>query len=445
MNPRLMVSTWRRSNSERRRDLKQLPAVERDQFIQKLGQAVAESRADQTHLGLMLIDLTNLARINHYHGYDAGDGVLQAAYSQLLQLSKLPDAVHRVGSHRFSFVLPDLGNPAYIALAMNRVHRSLETELGGASDLPGVEVKIGIAVNRRGERDSMVMLAQVEASLSQVRLGGVQRIEDVLAESGSAAVQVRLEQQLAEALLDNDFELHYQPKVDLATGRLCRAEALLRWRSPEGESISPELIVEWAESAGRSYELTKWVVHEAMRQLRRWGDDMDMGLAVNVPANLAGDPDLPAMVHDAMAIWGVSPAKLTVELTERAIIEDKQSGFDNLLKLKEMGATISIDDFGTGHSSLSYFKHIPAEELKIDKSFVDSMLVDNQDLELVKIIIHIAHQFGLKVVAEGVQDRESLDMLRELGCDFAQGYYISEPLPRDEFETLVRGWDGSGY
>ena len=290
----------------------------------------------------------------------------------------------------------------------------------------------------------MAMLAQVEASLSQVRLGGVQRIEDVLAEDASAPVQMRLEQQLVEALLDNAFELHYQPKVELATGRLCRAEALLRWQSPEGDIISPEMIVEWAESTGRSYDLTKWVVHEAMRQLRGWGGEMDMGLAVNVPANLAGDPDLPALLHDAMAIWGVSPDKVTVELTERAIIEDKQSGFDNLLKLKEMGVTISIDDFGTGHSSLSYFKHIPAQELKIDKSFVDSMLVDSQDLELVKIIIHIAHQFGLRVVAEGVEDRESLDMLRELGCDYAQGYYISKPLPRDEFESLVRGWGGPG-
>jgi EAL domain-containing protein (putative c-di-GMP-specific phosphodiesterase class I) len=391
----------------------------------------------------MLIDLTNLARINHYHGYEAGDQVLLTAYSQLLELSKLPDAVHRVGSHRFSFVLPDLGNPAYIALAMNRVHRSLETELGGASDVPGVEVKIGIAVNRRGERESMAMLAQVEASLSQVRLGGVQRIEDVLAEDASAPVQMRLEQQLADALLDNAFELHYQPKLELASGRICSAEALLRWQSPQGETISPEVIVEWAESAGHSYDLTKWVVHEAMRQLRGWCGELDIGLAINVPANLAGDPDLPALFHDAMAIWGVSAANVTVELTERAIIEDKQSGFDNLLKLKEMGVTISIDDFGTGHSSLSYFKHIPAQELKIDKSFVESMLVDAQDLELVKIIIHIAHQFGLRVVAEGVEDRESLDMLRELGCDIVQGYYISKPLPRDEFESLVRrGWPG---
>jgi diguanylate cyclase (GGDEF)-like protein len=419
-----------------------LPGIEREQFIHQLGRTVAASRAGQSHLGLLLIDLTNLARINHYHGYEAGDRVLQVAYGQLLELSKLPDSVFRVGSHRFSFILPDLGNPAFVALAMNRVQRSLVSELHGDSGVLGVEIKIGIAINRSGGRDSMAMLAQAEASLSHVKLGGVQRIEDVLAESNDEPVQLRLEQSLAEALQDNAFELYFQPKLELATGQVRSAEALLRWRSPEGEIISPELIVEWAESAGRSYDLTKWVVHRALRQMRAWQGSLDISVAVNVPASLAGDRDLPALLHDAIAIWGVAPGKVIVEMTEGAIIEDKQSGFDNLLKLKEMGISISIDDFGTGYSSLSYFKHIPAAELKIDKSFVDSMLVDTQDMELVKIIIHIAHQFGLRVVAEGVEDRESLDKLRELGCDHVQGYYLSPPLPEAEFESWVRGWQG---
>ena len=426
--------------------MSQLPGIEREQFLRRLDSAVVEAAAEQSHLGLLLIDITNLARINHYHGYDVGDRILHIAYTSLLGLSKLPGAVYRLGSHRFSFILPDLGNPAFIALALNRVSRALELELQANSELPAVEVKIGIAINRCGAREHMSVLAQAESSLSVVKLGGVQRMEDVLADNDTGPSQMRLEQYLAEALQDNAFELYFQPKMELATGRLASAEALLRWRSPEGDVISPEFIVDWAEAAGRSYDLTKWVVHHAMRQLRNWRDSLDIGLAVNVAANLAGDPDLPALLHDAMAIWGINPASVTVELTERAIIEDKQSGFDNLLKLKEMGITISIDDFGTGHSSLSYFKHIPAQELKIDKTFVDSMLVDNQDLELVKIIIHIAHQFGLKVVAEGVEDQESLDMLRQLGCDFAQGYYISRPLPREEFESLVRSWDaGRGF
>tara|TARA_R110001592_G_scaffold363398_2_gene688084 strand:- start:157125 stop:158402 length:1278 start_codon:yes stop_codon:yes gene_type:complete len=422
--------------------LDQLPVIQREQFIQRLCQAVEEAKGEETHLGLMLIDLTNLARINHFHGYEAGDQLLKAAYGELLDLSKLPDSVFRLGSHRFVFILPDLGNPAYIALAMNRVYRSLEAELREDTEVLGVDVKIGLAINRKGNLDAMTMLAQAEASLSHVKLGGVLRIEDVLAEDGSEPLQRRLEQSLTEALQDNAFELHYQPKVELATGTLRSAEALLRWQSPEGEFVSPELIVEWAESAGRSYELTKWVVHKTLRQLREWQDTLDIGLALNIPATLAGDPDLPALIQDAIAIWGVIPGRLTVELTESAFIEDKQSGYDNLLKLNKLGINISIDDFGTGYSSLSYFKQIPATELKIDKSFVDSMLVDTQDMELVKIIINIAHQFGLKVVGEGVEDKESLHSLRALGCDLVQGYYVSRPLPGDEFAAWATNWKG---
>lgn len=419
-----------------------LPAIERERFIQHLGKAVLGARADQSYLGLLLIDLTNLGRINHYHGYDAGDLILQNAYTQLEGTSKLPDSVFRVGSHRFAFILQDLGNPAFIALALNRVSRLLGSELHGDGDLIGVDIKIGIAINREGAREVMAMLALAEASLTHVKLGGVQRIEDILAEESDEPANLRMEQNLSEALQDNAFELYFQPKVDLVTGRVGSAEALLRWRSPESEFVSPELIVEWAETSGRSYELTKWVVHRALRQLKSWQGRLDIGLALNVPANLAGDPDLPSLLSDAIAIWGVDPDKVTVEITESAVIEDKQSGFDNLSNIKHVGINISIDDFGTGYSSLSYFKHIPAVELKIDKSFVDSMLVDEQDLELVKIILHIAHQFGLKVVAEGVEDRESLEMLRSLGCDYVQGYYISRPLPLEEFESWLAAWKG---
>ena len=422
--------------------MNQLPGIQREQFILQLGTCVADARVNQTHLGLLLIDLTNLATINHFDGYETGDQLLHTAYTQLLALSKLPNAVYRLGSHRFSFILPDLGNPAFITLALNRVQRSLEAELRGDTSVLGVDVKIGLAINRLGLRDFMTTLAQAEASLSHVKLGGVQRIEDVLAEDNGEPLHRRLEQTLAEALQDNAFELYYQPKVELASGTLRGAEALLRWESPEGEFVAPDLIVEWAESAGRIYDLTKWVVHKTLRQLREWQDKLDIGLALNIPATLAGDPDLPSMLRDAIAIWGVDPARVTVELTERAFIEDKQSGYDNLLKLSELGVNISIDDFGTGYSSLSYFKHIPATELKIDKSFIDSMLVDKQDMELVKIIIHIAHQFGLTVVAEGVEDAESLQNLRELGCDTAQGYYLARPLAADEFEAWAADWKG---
>lgn len=422
--------------------MEQLPAIERDRFLLHLGAAVQSARQDRSCLGLLLIDLTNLARINHLHGYEAGDNVLSRAYLGLLEIGKLPDSVFRVGSHRFAFILQDLGNPAYIALALNRVERLLGNELHGDTGLLGVDVKTGMVINREGVREAMPMLALAEASLANVKMGGIRRIEDILADESDEPGNLRLEQQLIDALQDNAFELCFQPKVEITSGRVRSVEALLRWQGPDGDHVSPELIVDWAQASGNSYELTKWVVHRSLRQLKAWQGSLDLGIAVNVPANLAGDPDLPSLLHDAIAIWGVPPGKVTIEITESAVMEDKQSGYDNLLRIKAMGVNISIDDFGTGFSSLSYFKHIPAAELKIDKSFVDSMLLDEQDLELVKIILHIGHQFGLQVVAEGVEDRESLDMLRSLGCDYVQGYHVSPPLPQEDFESWLSGWRG---
>lgn len=419
-----------------------LPETSRGAFLQALDKYVDVVRADSSTLGLLLIDLTNLASINHYHGYGAGDLLLEQTLQKLLEVSKLPDTVYRVGDHRFAFILPSLINPAFITLALNRVNNILEQELLLDTGLVLPDFRVGVAINQNGERDALSMLALAESSLARVKQGESLRIEALVSGSDEQEVDYQLEHRFLRAIQGNDFELYYQPKVDLATGRATRAEALLRWM-PEGRPpVSPELVVELAEGSGQSYDLAKWTVHVALRQLREWQDVLDLGLAINIQAGLVGNADLPALFHDAIRIWGIDPGNVTVEITESALMEDKGSGFDNLGRLKELGLKLSIDDFGTGYSSLSYFKQIPAAELKIDRSFVSSMMSDSQDLELVKIIIHIAHQFGMSVVAEGVEDEASLDVLRELGCDFAQGYYFSEALPAAEFEAWVRNWPG---
>ena len=419
-----------------------MPEVQRALFIQALSTVVAAAQHNESHLGLLLIDLTNLSRINHHHGYTTGDLMLSTAYQQLLSVSKLPDTVFRVGSHRFAFILPGLTNPAFIALALNKVTRLLEGELFVDSGMVSVDLRVGISINHCGSRDPMAMLALAEASLAHVKLGGGHRLDELLQDERTDQVDYQLEQRFAQALRDNDFELYYQPKVNLLTGRVGSVEALLRWRPDGGEPVSPEMVLRLAAAAGRTYELTKWVVHRAMRQLKEWQNSYEMGLAFNIQADLAGSPDLPSLVRDAVAIWGVDPGKVTVEITEDAIMEDKEAGLDNLLKLKGLGVNLSIDDFGTGYSSLSYFKHIPAAELKIDKSFVSAMLADSQTLELVKIMIQIAHQFEMAVVAEGVEDHATLERLRELGCDHVQGYYFSQPLSAQELECWVRSWPG---
>ena len=418
------------------------PDVQRQGFLIALEAAAQSAVQESTNLGLLLVDIVNLGRINHQQGYDAGDTLLATAHAQLLSVSKLEHSVFRVGSHRFAFILRDLTNPAFITLAMSRVERLLEDALFKDDSMVPVELKIGLAVNLLGQGNAMSMLARAETSLTHVKRGGTHSLEGLLGSEPQTIHDQALETAFADALYNNDFELHYQPKLDLGTGELVGAEALLRWQ-PEGrESMAPEKILALAEESGAGFELCKWVVDHALRQMRSWREVIDVPLAINVQARLVSSPDLLAMLHDALIIWGVPATQLTVEITEDAIIEDKQSGFDNLMGVRDQGMQLAIDDFGTGYSSLSYFKHIPATELKIDRSFIARMQTELLDLELVKAIIHLAHQFGLRVVAEGIEDDATLATLQELGCDYGQGYLFSTPLPASEFEAWARRWRG---
>ncbi|MEQ9464800.1 MAG: bifunctional diguanylate cyclase/phosphodiesterase [Haliea sp.] len=416
--------------------------LDRDGFVAALGGVVEQARTTGNHLGLMLVDLSNLRLINHRHGYEIGDLLLTEAGRQLVATSKLPSTVFRIGGHTFAFILPQLNTPAFIALALNRVQRLLDESLYIDDAITPVQLRIGLAVNLEGKHSSLATLSRAEASLARVKRGAVLEIDSLIVEEESSQTDIALEQHFSEALYDNAFELHFQPKVDLRSGRVCSAEALLRWHLPGYGAVSPERVVQLAEDSGQMYELTRWVVNRALRALRDWPDTAGFPLAVNIPAGLVNSPDLADMLQGALAIWGVEPSMLIVEVTEGAVIEDKEAGFNNLQHLRELGIGLSIDDFGTGYSSLSYFKHIPATEIKIDQFFVRRILNDNQDRALVGIIIDIAHLFGFSVVAEGVEDGQTLQCLRELGCDVVQGYYFSRPLPETELLAWLRECDG---
>jgi diguanylate cyclase (GGDEF)-like protein len=420
-----------------------LPEVARRPFIEALKHSIDQTRAEKSNLGLLLVDIGNLAKINHYYGYDQGDLMLSVAAEQLVGVSRLPDTVFRIGSHHFAFILPGLTNPGFIALAINKVAITLGQDMSIGDDMVPVKINIGVAIGRRGEFDAMTMLGIAEASLAHVRSGGAHQIHELVEESAGARQDFELEKLFRETLNDNDFQLCYQPKINMRTGAADHAEALLRWQLPDGDFISPEQAVQLAESMGSGYALTKWVVHTALRQLKAWQQGgINMSVAVNIQASLVSSPDLLALIEDTIAIWGVEESWITLEITETAIIEDKESGFNNLLKLKNLGVALSIDDFGTGYSSMAYFKHIPASELKIDRYFVSSMKDDELDRELVRIMINTAHLFGLSVVAEGVEDQESLELLREMDCDYAQGYFFTRPLPVPEFEDWLKSWPG---
>ncbi len=416
--------------------------LDREGFLRALQGWVPQARAAGDHIGLLLIDLSNLRPINHRHGYEIGDYLLAEAGRQLLATSKLPDTVFRIGAHTFAFILPQLNTPAFIALALNRVQRLLDEALFIDDEITPAQLRIGLAVNLQGRRSPLATLASAEASLARVKRGHALEIDALIVEQDESQGSTVLEQHFSDALYNNAFDLHFQPKVDMRTGQVCSAEALIRWHLPGFGTVAPERVVELAEASGQLYELTRWVINRALRTMRDWRDITALPLAVNIPAGLVNSPDLANMLQGALRIWGVEPSMLTLEVTEGAVIEDKDAGFTNLAHLRELGLGLSIDDFGTGYSSLSYFKHIPATEIKIDQSFVRRILNDSQDRALVGIIIEIAHLFGFSVVAEGVEDGETLQCLRDLGCDVVQGYYYSRPLPEKELLAWLRDCDG---
>ena len=417
------------------------PDIQRRRFLDSLRDFVAIAAKDSTSVGLMLVDVSGLKKVNSTCGYALGDALLSETHHRLISLSKLSDTVFRIGGHGFAFILPQLQNPAFVALAVNKVTAILDDGIALEGRMVSAEPQVGVAVSQQGCSDALVLLAEAEASLRKVKEGSALSYTEVLGSEASGETVDELEARFENALRDGELELFYQPKIELATDRIASAEALLRWTDDSGVPIlSPPAIVSLAAQSGLAFELTQWIASHCIRTLSQWKGDMEIGLAFNVQANLVHHPDLVSALLDANAIWGVDPGRITVEITEDAIMEDREAGFKSLCQIRDAGMSLSIDDFGTGYSSMSYFQQIPATELKIDQSFVRTLHEDEQNYQLVKIMIEIGHQFGMRVVAEGVENAEGLAALKALGCDCVQGYFITGPLPRDEFEQWALGW-----
>lgn len=315
--------------------MSELPEIERSQFLSALH--VAKNNTDQTSVpfGLLLVDLSNLGDINRREGYDFGDSLLSAAYQSLCSVSKADGLVFRINSHGFAFILPELKNPAFIALAVNRVRQVLHEGLSQHNAENITTINIGLSLGRPEHRDYFSALSRAEASLKQVKLGISSGIEEMLAENTEKPTAMRLEQYFSEALSNGTLELYYQPKIDARTGQVDGAEALLRWELEGYGKVPPEQVVQMAEASGKVYELCKWVINRALRQHKQWAGSFDLPIAVNVPPSMVSRHDLSNMVHDALKIWGVPAHKLAIEITEEAVVDDKEMGFDVLRGIRD--------------------------------------------------------------------------------------------------------------
>lgn len=419
-----------------------IPDINRRTFLKTLSFHLSKNAIAKKSVGLLIIDIRDFKRINRTFGFACGDQIIHDIFQRLNAVSQNEDCIMRIGNDEFAFMLPGLETPAYAGLAVNRLIKEMEKAFKWYDKEFRVDVCIGAAASIGDNLSSQELILKAEYALQNAKDRGLPFFLDGTDDSPQTPYNWELEKDLLSALKQNQLELFYQPKIDLKTGQTKHAEALLRWHSEKHGNIPPDQLVPIIERAGKMIDLTKWVLNTALRQMTEWPQiDAPLGVAVNIPANIVHERSLRDIIVDSLNIWGVQPHLLTLEITESAVIKDQQSSYNNLSHLKEAGVKISIDDFGTGYSSLEYFKNIPADELKIDKSFVFNMFNDSADRNIVQLIIDLAHKFNLSVVAEGIENEETLAILNKLDCDFAQGYFISRPINQQQFIQWLNNGD----
>jgi EAL domain-containing protein (putative c-di-GMP-specific phosphodiesterase class I) len=293
-----------------------------------------------------------------------------------------------------------------------------------------------------GDADTLLRRADVAMYVAKQTRGGYAVYTPD--QDHSSSERLSLVGALRRAIADDDLRLVYQPKVDCRTGAVAGVEALVRWTHPQYGPIPPDRFVPLAEQTGLIRPLTRWVLNAAVSQARQWHDEgLMLSMAVNLSAHDLQDTELPRRVAGLLERWQVGAEWLKLELTESALMADPARALQVLTELCDLGVRIAIDDFGTGYSSLGYLKRLPAHEIKIDRSFVADMAAEERDQAIVRSTIDLGHNLGLAAVAEGVEDRQTLELLRGLGCDLAQGFYLSRPLPAERVAAWCRDRTGA--
>ncbi len=398
----------------------------------------AAQRRPGHRVAIMMLDMNHFKLINDTMGHPVGDAVLHQAAQRMKIMLRDADTLARIGGDEFGVLLSDTDDTWTAAKQVAKKVLGCFNEpfsCKGHEMYLGASIGVAIYPDHGQDADSLVSRADIAMYRAKQRGSGYMFYNpgtDI-----NAIKQLQLSNQLRQALQRNELELHYQPKIDLHNARLCGVEALLRWRHPQHGLIEPDQFIPLAEQIGIMAPITEWVIGNALDTSARWQQQgVHLPLAVNVSALCLQNPALVQWVKSVITSSGAPPPGLELEITENTVMGDVDQNFDVLMSLNELGVRIAIDDFGTGYSSLAYLKRLPINTLKIDKSFVMDMALDDNDAVIVRSIIELGHNLGFNVVAEGVENADVWDLLNILGCDEAQGFHISPPLT----ETSLLPW-----
>jgi diguanylate cyclase (GGDEF)-like protein len=399
-----------------------------------------EQPSAECFAGLMIIDIRDFRELNRSFGNTVGNEILQAISLRLHTLPAERFYTFYLGGDEFGIVLPALARSGLTILCAEQVLALFRDIFEADNHTLKITVNCGLAYNYGAHENPLTLLYDAEDALQQAKIANqpYQLLGTHHQPEGDKQKWLLLND-LHNAMQDDELSLYYQPKIALndnsSTATSHSAEALIRWESDAHGLVAPNITLPLIEHLGSEIDLIRWLLNTALKQLTQSDNNNGpaFNVSVNIPAATVTSKALFELVGEALTIWNVDPERLTLEITEDILIKDKELAFDYLSKVRDTGVKIAIDDFGTGYSSLAYFKHLPADEIKIDQLFIRNMLKDQADHNLVKWIIELAHAFNLSVVAEGVEDEATLDMLKSMGCNYAQGFYIARPLPYQQY------------
>jgi diguanylate cyclase (GGDEF)-like protein/PAS domain S-box-containing protein len=408
--------------------------------IERLDLAIALADRSGSRTALMFLDLDNFKTINDSFGHAVGDLLLQAVASRLMLCIRDSDTICRQGGDEFLIVLGNVTDSDAITTVTEKILEALAPTFNIEGKELSTSSSIGIAVFPDDGRDIDTLLKRADTAMYHAKEAGRNAYSFFTEQMNLDAVehqQIRVG--LLHAMERGEFRLHYQPQIDLTSGRVIGAKALIRWHHPDRGLLTPEHFISIAEESGLIVPIGAWVLREACRQAAAWRKTglPRMVIAVNVSAIQFKRGDIEACVRQALDESGLPPECLELELTESVLIHDTDSVLATVQRLKSLGVMLSIDDFGTGYSSLSYLTRFKVDKLKIDRSFVCDMKNQPGNASMVRAIIQMALSLNLTTIAEGVEDAELVEFLRRQNCHEAQGYYFSRPLPAIEFAHYV--------
>jgi diguanylate cyclase (GGDEF)-like protein len=404
---------------------------ERNPVVHRLQSSLAEAASNGDSVGLLLVHAAAIDRIDALHGFDAGDWMSNCVEQMLREKAlRQRDGLEPLARDEFACILRPASSEGIAILAANRVVRLLSQPLNLEGMWITPDIAVGIAMYPEQADDAGQLLQRAKHALQEARNHRDRISLYAPPASGAAAFDpLEYENRLRMAIEQNTLALHFQPQLDIRTGRVAGAEALLRWHDEVLGFVAPHIAVRAAESAGLIDDLTMWVITSAIQACSHFQKiEPAFTVSINISASNLREADLPHYVDRELRTWNVRPESIIIEITESEMMVEQINSRQALVELKALGVKLSVDDFGTGYSSMQYLTQLPLDELKIDLSFVKAMLEHPQNAKIVRSLIDLAHNLDLKVVAEGVETQEILTALDQLGCDHAQGWDVGKPM-----------------